>query len=391
MRQREHKPALVIGGILLICSALVFVLPVFARTGKDYAESELQEVREAMKRERESLSRIMDKRGDVLGKMAALKKQMKRSEERLSDLEAEKRVLSAETSELSASISEMAELTRQKKHYMGRRMAARYKFSNQGTLRVWLEAESVTDFVRRMKYLDVLFEADKRRIDDYRNLMAEWERAKEGLEKKKRSVAAMEDVIVEQKSQLDQERESLRSMLRKINSEKSSHQAVLKELEESEKELTRLLEALEKDESGVYYGFAKRKGALCYPASGPVKSDFGKKVHPEFNTVTMQKGIEIGSRRGDSVRTVLGGVVRFAQWFRGYGNMVIVDHGDSYYTVYGHMSSFTVSIGDKIERGDTLGTVGDTGSLSGPSLYFEIRHKQTPLDPADWLADCVER
>ena len=78
-------------------------------------------------------------------------------------------------------------------------------------------------------------------------------------------------------------------------------------------------------------------------------------------------------------------MVRFAGWFRGYGKIVIVDHGDTFFTVFGHLGEIGVAVGDPVRRGDRLGSAGDTGSLAGPRLYFEIRRGGQALDPAPWL------
>jgi len=134
--------------------------------------------------------------------------------------------------------------------------------------------------------------------------------------------------------------------------------------------------------------FEGLRGRLCSPAHGPVISEFGRKVHPQFNTVIPQNGIEIGAAAGSPVRAVAPGTVRFAQWFQGYGNLVIVEHGGGYYTIYAHLADFRVGPGARVNKGAVLGTVGDTGSLSGPLLYFEIRRHETPLNPAGWLGGC---
>jgi septal ring factor EnvC (AmiA/AmiB activator) len=108
-------------------------------------------------------------------------------------------------------------------------------------------------------------------------------------------------------------------------------------------------------------------------------------VDSEYQTEIFRKGARFAARGGESVRSVARGEVRFAGWFRGYGQIVIVDHGDGYFTVSGHLSEIFVSVGDVLGEGDTLGTVGETGSLTGPALYFEIRAGGEPLDPAEWL------
>ena len=105
----------------------------------------------------------------------------------------------------------------------------------------------------------------------------------------------------------------------------------------------------------------------------------------EFQTETFRKGIEFGTRLGDPVYAVADGVVRFAGWFRGYGRIVIVDHGGDYFTVCGHLDEVAVAPGDAVREGDVIASAGETGSLAGPKLYFEIRRGSEALDPARWL------
>jgi septal ring factor EnvC (AmiA/AmiB activator) len=131
--------------------------------------------------------------------------------------------------------------------------------------------------------------------------------------------------------------------------------------------------------------FSGRRGRLPLPVDAEIAQRFGRVVDSEFLTQTFRKGVEFGVEMGDAVRSVAPGEVRFADWFRGYGRIVILDHGDRYFTVYGHLSEISVELGDSVEEEQLLGRAGETGSLTGPSLYFEIRRGSEPLDPAEWL------
>src|SRR4029453_11889534 len=130
--------------------------------------------------------------------------------------------------------------------------------------------------------------------------------------------------------------------------------------------------------------FATLRGRLVPPGSAPGVERFGKAAD-EFGTETFRKGIELGAPAGSAGAAVADGVVRFAGWFRGYGKIVIVDHGNSYFTVLGHLDEIAVSVGDAVRQGDRLGSAGDTGSLAGPRLYFEIRRAGQALYPEAWL------
>jgi murein DD-endopeptidase MepM/ murein hydrolase activator NlpD len=108
-------------------------------------------------------------------------------------------------------------------------------------------------------------------------------------------------------------------------------------------------------------------------------------VDAEYRTETFRKGVDFAVKRGEPVYAVAAGEVRFAGWFAGYGRMVILDHGDAYFTVSGHLDTLAVELGQQLAAGDVLGGAGETGSLTGPRLYFEIRRGAEALDPGEWL------
>jgi len=132
-------------------------------------------------------------------------------------------------------------------------------------------------------------------------------------------------------------------------------------------------------------GFAALRGRLVWPAEGRIVGEFGAQVNPRFGTKTFRNGIDIDVAEGTSVVAVASGQVLYTGWFRGYGNLIIVDHGGEYYTLYAHVADMRVNEGDEVRQGQTIGTVGDTGSLQGPRLYFEVRHSGKPQDPSQWL------
>jgi septal ring factor EnvC (AmiA/AmiB activator) len=113
---------------------------------------------------------------------------------------------------------------------------------------------------------------------------------------------------------------------------------------------------------------------------------YGKVEHPKFHTITFNNGIEIEARLGTEVRSVYKGRVAYSGWFRGYGKVVIIDHGNGYYTLFARLSKIVRDVDSIVEKGDVIALVGDTGLVKGPHLYFEVRQKGMPLDPLNWLA-----
>jgi septal ring factor EnvC (AmiA/AmiB activator) len=132
-------------------------------------------------------------------------------------------------------------------------------------------------------------------------------------------------------------------------------------------------------------GFGMLRGRLPWPTDGKIVAGYGAQVHPRFGTRTFRSGVDIEAAQGTEVGAVYAGHVIYTGWFKGYGNLIILDHGNDYFTLYAHVAEILVREGDDVRQGQRIGTVGDTGSLAGPRLYFEVRYQGRPQDPEQWL------
>lgn len=132
--------------------------------------------------------------------------------------------------------------------------------------------------------------------------------------------------------------------------------------------------------------FSSRRGTLPLPTQGEISGAFGSKTNASSRPILYNGGIIIGAPKGQPIQAIHEGAVVFADWFKEYGKVMIVDHGEHYYSLMAHTDQFFKKVGDMVRDGETIATVGDTGSLDGPKLYFEIRHHGKPVDPTEWLA-----
>jgi murein DD-endopeptidase MepM/ murein hydrolase activator NlpD len=114
-------------------------------------------------------------------------------------------------------------------------------------------------------------------------------------------------------------------------------------------------------------------------------ASFGRETHPRFGTETVRTGIDIEAPEGTPIRAVAPGSVAYRGWLKGYGNLLVLDHGDGYYTLYAHASQILVDEGDQVKGGELIGRVGETGSVEGPRLHFEVRSQSRAEDPQLWL------
>lgn len=132
-------------------------------------------------------------------------------------------------------------------------------------------------------------------------------------------------------------------------------------------------------------GFARQQGRLIMPLTGDIFGTYGWYSIEGSLERAFRRGIHVEAAQGDPVRAVFAGQVRRAEWIRGFGIVVILDHGDRYFSVYAHLDHFEVVVGEMVTTGQVIGAAGETGSMSGPYLHFEIRHQGQPVDPLDWV------
>ncbi|MBA4740097.1 MAG: peptidoglycan DD-metalloendopeptidase family protein [Burkholderiales bacterium] len=179
-----------------------------------------------------------------------------------------------------------------------------------------------------------------------------------------------------------------------INATRSRIKRSETKIKENKKRLTNLFAELQRikeeniknnelpDASSDGKPFRTLKGKLRLPALGTVTAKFGQK---RAGSEVAWEGVFISSKQGNSVKSIAGGAVVYSDWLRGFGNLVIVDHGKGFYSLYGNNESIWVREGDQLNAGDQLGTVGNSGGHKGPGVYFEVRRNSKPLNPLEWV------
>ncbi len=272
---------------------------------------------------------------------------------------------------------------------MSIRAVALYKAGSVGPVRLLFAADGVRDLLSRLNTLKLLLGHDISLLEQHRvesaALVETEARAREALKSRDEALAQLR----ERSDQLKRERGAKRKLVARLHTDRARERAALVELETAaralEATLTSLRQAPMRSSEPLGPPFASLRARLAPPVEASIATSFGRVVDAEFKTETFRSGVDFDAPLGVAVKAVAAGWVRFAGWFRGYGKLVILDHGDGYFSVSGHLADIWVEVGDEVESRGVIGTVGDTGSLSGPRLYFEIRHGREPQDPRKWL------
>ena len=192
---------------------------------------------------------------------------------------------------------------------------------------------------------------------------------------------------MEQLSSIEKKREERSVILKDIRRKKSLRAAAMASLKNAAQQLSRYMKTMEAVPEVNEHGdqFKTLYGTLKMPVKGIIISKFGSEKNGDYNSFTFKSGIDIKVERGEPVKSVFKGNVAYANWLNGYGNLIIINHGDSYYTLYAHVEEMFKKRGDLVETGEVIATAGDTGSINGLCLHFEIRHHDRPVDPLKWL------
>ncbi len=270
----------------------------------------------------------------------------------------------------------------------GKRMTALYKLSRLGPFPVMASADSIQQMLARQHAIGVILENDEENRQALVRQLLQAETVAAELAQRKTEKSALEASLNEHLTTLDGEREERSRLLSMIRADKSLELAAVADLKQSAEALNRMLEDLQQkadEQKAVGSAFVSLKGLLEMPVRGKVINFYGPYRNARYNVTNFRSGIDIRTDRGEPIRAVAPGTILFADWFKGYGNMIIVDHGGSYYTLYAHIEDAFKIKGDRVDRGEVIATVGDSASLTGPGLYFEVRHHGKPENPMLWL------
>jgi len=275
---------------------------------------------------------------------------------------------------------------------LAKRADALYRGGELGPVRVIFSSRSLPELLNRASGLRVLVRHDARLVERLGEERDRLETLEQGVSQAIREREAGREKVSRLVRQLKMERGTKGEILGQLRKDRKSERRFLLELEQAAQALEETIRTLgvqsrDAQESVAASGFAARQGALVRPVDADVEQHFGRVLDPEFQTATFRSGIDFGAQAGSRVQSIGAGVVRFAGWFRGYGRIVIVDHGDAFHSISGHLDEIFVAVGDPIDEGQAVGTVGETGSLGGPSLYFELRRSGEAIDPEVWFGD----
>ena len=371
---------------LALVASLALVALVAPLSGR--AAQDAEQVAKQVQANEEALAKLREQATSVLDSLQLAEDEVRALQEAASQAEAvaraaNLRVEAAQRDEDAARDALISELD-----LLSPRLKARYELGKQRRTNLLVTASSLGELLWRQRALDRVLKGDLELVGKAREALGVLKAKRTKLEAVKAEYASRAQFALAQRAKATRKKEELATLHESLMDQQDLKEKTLKELYKVQSELSRYVKHLPAalaELKTAQIGFAKKKGKMPYPTKGHIEVAFGKVLNPKFNTVTFQKGLDIRAPENTEVTAVAGGKVVHAGPFRGYGNLVIVDHGDGYHTLYAHLASLAKAVGDEVEEGQGVGAVGDTGSLKGAYLYFEVRESGKPVDPKEWL------
>lgn len=355
---------------------------------------QVEQVEGKMEEGRARIETMRQKESGLLDRLDKLELQLEQLRGKMERLRSERASLRREIAKRRQRLEELTGEIEKLRGLLCRRLKALYKFGNQAYLEIMASAQDIGELQRRWLYVRTVAEQDSKLLRLLRSRKAEEEKIARELQSREERLNGLVAEIGLQKKEMERVKRRQVDLLRNIHSQREIYQRYVEELAAVSRKLQAKIEDLRESlhqsrsraPQSTGGGFAGEKGALPYPVQGKVVSDFGVETHEEFGIAMRRNGIEIATRELSPVVAIYSGQVLYSGWIKGYGKVIIIDHGDKYYTLTAHLREISRQAGQRVEAGEVIGYAGyASGDSRESTVYFEIRHRSGPLDPQSWL------
>jgi septal ring factor EnvC (AmiA/AmiB activator) len=354
------------------------------RASGESERSQAQQIEKYLQEQQGELESVHGKEKDLLGQLETLEKDVAEQKRAIRDLTDRIQTVSQEIESGQKRIQELNISAMAVEKALQKRLVAFYKFGRPGYLRLLVTATSLQEFQKTIKYIKALIGQDWIMLDTLGERRSQIEHEVQTLKENMARLEALREAKDQRIAFLEESIEKKIFLLMRVHREKEFYGTAIKELRGAAQALSEAVVCLESQEREelLTKGFAEMKGRLSMPVTGRIVRDV-KLV--KSNPFMHRKGVYITGSPGEEVRAVFPGRVDFSGWFKGYGQLIIVNHGSHYFTIFAHLDERMRETGDMVEADEPLGLVGNPGWEAGPGVYFEIRKGSEHLDPNAWL------
>ncbi|WP_251975767.1 murein hydrolase activator EnvC family protein [Salinicola avicenniae] len=368
---------LAVGG-LLPGTALAQANPQEARARLDSLATDIQALQG-------KLADTRTARGDAQSDLKQVETAIGETHRRMDSLQAERRQLDDEVTALGERRESLRADREQQREALAHQMVALYRLGQTPQLKLLLNQDDPAQVDRLQHYLNALSEARQTRLAQLQTLDRQLDDNLAEIEQRRTRLDTVQADLDDQRERLAASLRERQSLVDSLDARFDSEQSRLEDLNQDRAHVERLLDRMQQalaklDEPPPSTDIQQTRGGLPWPVQGAMLSRYGSGQGVNRN------GILIGAPAGTAVKAVHAGRVVFANWMRGFGNLLIIDHGDGILTLYAHLQRIDVAAGERVANDATVGTVGDTGGQPRAALYFEVRQNGDPIDPGGWIA-----
>ncbi len=346
---------------------------------------ELNRLQRQLQKSNQQLQRHQRKEQSVLDQLDTLSRRQATLAQDVHTTTQELQTAQEQSDTLQAAHDRLSHRLDQQRQRLRQRVRQLYKLGQLPYLKLLVSAKDVAEFSRKVQYIQHLAVRDRQQLEQYHARRAQLTKAQSELAMAAQRTRAAHVRLRHKRKALARERQHQASLLRSVRKEKTLTEKAVSEFAKVAKILAQLVERLQVQARQPQPRQAAVRGQLFWPLDGMVLSLYGRVRHPTFDVVTFQQGLYIGAPFGREIRAAADGKVVYADWFKGLGRLLLIDHGNHIVTLYGHTSAILVGVGDVVSGQQVVAKVGDSSALEEPALYFAVRHKTAPQDPLQWL------
>jgi murein DD-endopeptidase MepM/ murein hydrolase activator NlpD len=330
---------------------------------------------------KQHLREVKQKQRVVTAQLTVAERRLANARARLQDVSQQLTQSRAQLRVAKTELNESATRLDQHEDALGERLELIHQRGETSLLQILLESSSYSDLVNQMYLYDQVMSQDADLLDEYEQAKAENAAAAQAAAETELQVSQLKDQAATSNAVAAKERENTAAIKRNILKQRAYYERALAELEQDSRDIQAMLRRMQATPAGQKRLAEHFNGNFLRPVGGRITSGFGYRMHPILGVRKKHTGVDIGAASGTPIKAAADGVIIHAARWGGYGNCIIIDHGQSTATLYGHCSSLAVSRGQQVNQGQVIGYVGSTGLSTGPHLHFEVRRNGTPVNP----------
>ncbi|MBB6519867.1 murein hydrolase activator EnvC family protein [Pseudoteredinibacter isoporae] len=369
-----------------LCACLIWSPALLAQDSATEYEDKLKQLRETIAELKREINSVKSNRNALQNKLQTSEEDIAALLKKIDRLKGD---LASQKKQLSRLNKERAQLQQKKlsqQKHIGEEINGAYRLGQRGNLRLLLNQQEPDKFSRQLRYYHYILEARQEKLTEFRDTIAQLDNIEPKILAKTEAIGEQQSRLQSQHKELTSRQAERRRTLAALNKTLASKDAQLQNKAADQKRLQKLLDEVSQTLANIKLpgsgvAFKKRKGKLKWPSSGRIRHRFGS---PRADGKLKWQGVFIRANDGRPVRAVHHGRVVFSDYLKGHGMLIIVDHGEGYMSLYAHNQTLLKDTGDWVNSNDVIAKVGNTGGLEEPGVYFEIRYKGNPTNPARW-------